>query len=291
MAEQDSQDRASDAVGGPRPALLAALRRLLRPLVRLLLDHRVTWPVLAGLLKEAYVEVADRELPLEGRGQTATRIHLLTGIHRKDIRRLRTEPVAAPEVSRVAPLGAQIVARWTSHEGCLDAEGRPRALPRHAGEAGESFESLVAAVSTDIRPRAVLDEWLRLGAVRVDEADRVHLVIEAFVPAGDFDEKSWFFGRNAAEHLATLGHNLRSEGAPMPERSVYYGRLSPESVQELQDLAEEHGMAAVNALNKRARVLRRRDERRGAAGRRMTFGFYFHGADDAPDTDGEPSDA
>jgi len=89
---------------GPRPAALRALRQLLRPLVRFLLDQQISFPVLSRLLKEVYVDVAREELPLEGRAQTDARLSLLTGVHRKDVRRLRGPPEgceAAPGAGRV----------------------------------------------------------------------------------------------------------------------------------------------------------------------------------------------
>ena len=42
----------------PPASLVAALRHLLRPLVRLLTSQGVTYPMLADLLKQTYVDVA-----------------------------------------------------------------------------------------------------------------------------------------------------------------------------------------------------------------------------------------
>ncbi len=264
---------------GPRPAVLAALRLLLRPLVRLLLDHQVPFPLLSRLLKEVYVEVARDELPLEGRAQTDARVSLLTGVHRKDVRRLREEGGDPKEPhARHAPLGAAIAVRWTSEEAYLDGDGRPIPLPRRG--ASGSFDALVASVSTDIRPRAVLDEWLRLGVARLDEEDRVHLQTDAFVPSDDFDEQAFFFGRNTRDHLAAAAHNLRGERPLMPDRAVYYGGLSERSADELLGLSEEAGMEALQRVNRRARALKRRDGKAGGGRRRITLGFYFFGADE-----------
>lgn len=269
---------------GPRPTVLAALRQLLRPLIRFLLDQQVTFPVLSRLLKEVYVEVARDELPLAGRAQTDARLSLLTGVHRKDVRRLREQGGADESLQQHAPLGAAIVARWTSDEAYLDAEGRPAALPRRGGPGEISFEGLVASVSKDIRPRAVLDEWQRLEIARLDDQDRVHLQLDAFVPSQDFDEKAFFFGRNTRDHLAAAVHNLRGELPPMPDRAVYYGGLSQRSAEELAGLAEEVGMQALQRVNKRARTLKRRDIKADDQGHRITLGFYFfRGADEGED--------
>ena len=259
----------------PTPALVAALRRLLRPLVRLLLESQVTYPFLADLLKNVYVELADREFALEGKRQTTSRVSLLTGIHRKDVKRLRELPALPGEAPAVVSLGAQLVARWTGVADYLDDEGRPRPLPRLGDDdAGPGFEHLVASVSKDIRARAVLDEWLRLGVARVDERERVCLNVEAFVPERGFDEKAFYFGRNLHDHVAAGAHNLRGGAPPFLDRSVYYDRLSPSSVAELRALAERTGMDAVQAVNRRALELQEADRERSDARERVNFGIY-----------------
>lgn len=272
----DSMDEAVTPPGTPPPALVQALRRLLRPLVRLLLRHQATYPFLASLLKSVYVEIAEREFGIHGKAQTTSRVSLLTGIHRKDVKRLRETPVDLDAPPGNVSLGAQLVLRWTASPEYLDGVGHPRPLPRLAAEGdAPSFESLVASVSKDIRARAVLDEWLRLGVARLDERDRVVLVVEAFVPESGFDEKSYFLGRNVHDHLAAAVHNLSGDVPPLLERSVYYAGLSPESVDELAELGERVGMEALQTVNRRALVLQERDADRPDGDQRMNLGVYF----------------
>src|SRR6478735_10410648 len=69
--------------------LHAPLARLLRPLVRLCIRSGMTFPALAQLLRELFVNVAEHEFALRGKDQTDSRVSLLTGIHRKEVGRLR----------------------------------------------------------------------------------------------------------------------------------------------------------------------------------------------------------
>ena len=281
----------STAVPAPPRALVRALRRVLRPLVRLLLAHQITYPFLANLLKTVYVELAERELAIPDRPQTISRLSLLTGIHRKDVKRLREEPPLNDAPPPVVSLGAQLVARWTAVEEFLDDDGHPRPLARLPGSANQpGFDELVASVSKDIRARAVLDEWLRLGVVHIED-DCVRLNIEAFVPKSGFDEKAHFFGRNLHDHIATSAHNLIGAGPSLLDRSVYYDELTPASVDELARLAEKKGMEALQALNRRALALQNRDAGDSAARERMNFGVYFHRAENSDaDEDGGSDD-
>jgi len=262
--------------GAPPAALLAALRRLLRPLVRLLLEQNVLYGTLTALLKELYVDVAARDFPLEGKAQTDSRVSLLSGVHRKEVRRLRGETPRADEVPQAVTLGAQLVLLWTTSPRFRDRHGRARPLPRTPERRGEaSFEELVSSVNTDIRPRSVLDEWLRLGVARLDAEGRVCLNAEAFVPAHGFDEKAFYFGRNLRDHIAAAAHNLRGADAPFFERSVHYGDLPDDAIDELQALANELGMEALQRVNRRAAVLKRLGARRRDKRGRVTFGAYF----------------
>jgi len=271
----------------PVTALVNALRHLLQPLVRVLLRHQITFPYLSALLKGVYVEVGETELADESGPASASRLSLLTGIHRKDIRRLREEPSEGFAPPRAVSLGARLVARWTAAPEFLDSEGRPRALARTTEDPkrGPCFDDLVASVSTDIRPRAVLDEWLRLGIVDLDAEDRVRLASDAFVPSKGFDEKAHYFGRNLHDHVAAAGHNLSGEGAPLLERSVYYDGLTEESVAEIAALSEKLGMEALQAVNARALKLQRQDAKRGGS-LRMNFGTYFFREKKENGTDG-----
>jgi len=268
--------------GAPEPAagLWSALRHLLRPLVRLLLAHQVSYPLLSRLLKSVYVEVALRDFPIEGKRQTDSRLSLLTGIHRKDVRRLRGAVAEAHTPPPSVSLGAQLVARWTGVPAFLDAEGRPRPLARSEDPDGSpGFDDLVASVSKDIRPRAVLDEWRRLGVASLGPEDRVCLNAEAFVPSRGFTEKAYYFGRNLHDHLAAAGHNLEGGDPPLLDRSVYYGALTLESVTELSKLATRAGMEALQDVNRRALELQKRDAGKRSARLRMNFGIFFYQAD------------
>lgn len=266
----------------PPLSLVMALKRLLRPLVRLLLSFSVQYPYLANLLKLTYVEVATREFPLDDRPQTDSRISLLTGIHRQDVKRLRGEMVADAPPPPVVSLGAQLVSRWLGEAAYLDAKGRPKPLPRQAAQGGEaSFERLVQTVNTDIRPRVVLDEWMRLGVAELDKQDRVVLRTEAFVPAHGMEEKLFYFGKVIHDHLAASEHNLTSGQPPLLDRCVYFDQLTEQSAQQLAEYARSLAGEAMQALNRKALELQEADAAKADATNRINFGLYFYRADEA----------
>lgn len=264
----------------PSPALVLALRRVLRPLVKLMLARGITFPYFAELLKKLFVEVAAQDFRIGVKPATDSRINLVTGVHRKDVSRLRQSIEDEPQsVPSVVSLGAQLVALWMGSSQYLDEAGQPRALPRFFSEGGAiSFEGLVASVNSDIRSRVVLDEWMRLGVVGFDEEKRICLNTQAFVPTDGFDEKAFYFGHNLHDHAAAAVHNLTGTRPPFMERSVHYNELSAASVELLAKAAQEQGMKALVAINKSAMAAEVTDKQGNAAGQRMTFGVYFYSA-------------
>jgi hypothetical protein len=267
----------------PSPALVSALRQLLKPLVRLLISRGISFPFLVDMLKGAYFEVAEQSFTLPGKRQTDSRVSLITGLHRKDVKRLRETAGQSPASKATPPLSALLIARWTGDRLFSDSQGTPLPLARLATmDAEKSFDALVTGVSKDIRPRAVLDEWLRQGIARLDSEDRVHLLMDAFVPAAGQDDKTYYFGRNLHDHVAAGVHNLLGEQPPLLERNVYYDQLTPESVQRLAALSREEGMRALQALNRAALDMQERDSGNPKAKQRMSFGVYFY----TPATDG-----
>lgn len=271
-------------VGSPPSALVNALRSLLRPLVRLLIARGIEYPFIAELMKSIYVDVANNDFALHGKAQTDSRLSLLTGLHRKDIKRLR-EAGQAPNQTKGAPLSAHLIARWTGDARYLDEDGAPRPLPRLAAQGDPSFEDLVTSTNKDIRPRVILDEWLRQAIARLDVDDRVHLLTEAFVPSTGEDDKAYYFGRNLHDHIAAGVNNLLNERPPLLERNVYYDQLTPASVAELARLAREHGMQALQTLNIAALDCQERDAGNPKARCRMSFGVYFYTPPTTIDTD------
>jgi hypothetical protein len=267
-----------EALSAPTKPILAAVRRLLRPLVRLLVTKGIGLSAMTELLKEVYVSVAIEEIEngdaAASRGPSDSRVSVMTGVHRKDVKRLRTmspEDLAAP---RTVSLGAQIVSRWLASSEMTDGQGRPIPLPRQS-TSGPSFDALVESVSTDVRPRAVLDDWIRLGVARL-EGDTVVLNQAAFVAPKGLEEKSFYLGRNLADHIAAAGHNLIGEGSPHLDRSVHYSNLTESSVKTLSEAAERTGMQALLGLNRMALELAAKDKGDPRAVRRINFGLYFY---------------
>lgn len=279
----------SGSAGGPPQAFLKALEKLLAPLVRAALALGVTFPLFIRLLKRIYIQAATRESLASGAAVTVSRISVMTGLQRKDIGQIKEQMEAKLGPPANVSLGARLIGIWSGAKTFTDSKGRPLALARLAsgGAAGPTFEDLVRSVSTDVRPRAVLDEWLRLGVAELDGEDRVHLKADAFVPRQGFDELAYFYGRNLRDHIAASSHNLAGDGDPFLERAVYYDKLTATSAVELERIAREIGIESLTRINREALRLADSDEGKKDADQRMSIGIYFYRG---PDNTDEPGD-
>jgi hypothetical protein len=271
--------------------VLARVLRVLQPLVRLLVRQGVTYPALAVALKRVFVSAAQQELQDQGMARTDSAITLLSGVHRRDVRELTRGSARWAETgARPAPmsLAAEVVARWLSEPLFADEQGRPGALPRGGAEPN-SFDALVAGVSSDVRARAVLEELLRLGVVH--EADgQVVLHGQGFAPQQGFGELAWLFADNLHDHAAAAAANLQGEGNFL-EQAVFVDQLSAASVAQLQAAAQTAWRQAFQTVMLSAQEHFDADAAHAPAEdriQRARFGVYFYSAPmeaaAAPDT-------
>jgi hypothetical protein len=273
---------------------MRALTRLLRPLVRLLIQSGITFPAFADMLRGLFVDVALHDLLPDPKSRTDSRVSLLTGVHRKEIRRQRApqDEAAIPEiVSRTSA----IIARWLGSSRYTDADHTPLALPRSGPD--PSFDALVASVTRDVRPRAVLDEWLSQGIASLEAEDRVRLNVYAFVPHQGHEAQIFYFARGLHDHVAAAAANVAAPGpAPFLERSLHYDKLSPDAAEQLEAAGRAAAQTMLLNLNRTAMTIADADAPQPSSDpaprlRRVNVGVYIYVDDDQAGDDQAAEDA
>jgi hypothetical protein len=260
-----------------------AMSQVLRPLARLGIANGLQLPAMLEMLKVTYVEEAIQSFGISNRPITDSRIALLTGVHRKDVRRIRSLDARKTDDALMLPVSASVVARWISEPRFLNSDQSPRALARTPGRgtSGEpDFTDLVAEVSRDVGARAVLDELERLGVVRLRDDGFVVIESAAFVPRQGLSEKLHFFSSNVGAHLEAAVHNLSSH-PPVPamlEQSAFAEDLTESQAQMLQDRARQLWAQVLQQFLQTATVAWQRSEGSPGANHQVRFGVYFHDA-------------
>ena len=206
-------------------AVRSATLRLLQPLVRVLLRHGMAYGTFAELARKAYVEEGFSHISDSGRRATISNVSALTGLTRKETKRLLELNVQSEHDSEQRYNRAiRVVSGWLADPRFLSGNGEPAALPL---EGDDSFATLVKDYSGDIPPAAMLGVLESSHTVK-RVGDRVHLQERAYMPAHTPVERIHILGRDPGELISTISHNLAAE---KPAR-VFQRKLSNTAVRE-----------------------------------------------------------
>ncbi|MDQ2068862.1 DUF6502 family protein [Natronospira bacteriovora] len=164
--------------------LARALATFLRPLARLLLRNGMSYKAFAELAKRVFVEVARDEFRIPGRKQSDSRVSVITGLSRKEVKRVQSDAAHQPDSElRLHNRAARVIHGWVNDPDFQDRTGEPDRLPMENG--GRSFTALVRRYSGDAPPRAVLDELDRVHAVERHDDGRLSLIARDYRPPAD----------------------------------------------------------------------------------------------------------
>ena len=144
--------------------ILNALLIALRPLARALLRAGIGYREYEEISKAAFVDIATKDYGLRGRPTNISRVAVMTGLTRKEVRRLRDKTAKGESavVVRSTPM-AVILHRWYTDDTYLDESGHPKILGFDGP--GHTFSSMVKQYGGDIPPGAMRTELKRIGAV------------------------------------------------------------------------------------------------------------------------------
>ncbi len=218
---------------------------LARPIARVLLRCGVAWKEAAELMKLVYVDVATAEYGKHGRPANASRVAILTGLGRRDVKRARDQLEALGDASPPEPLAkishaSRVLSGWFQDRDFLDGRGQPRLLPA-TGERG--FEGLTRRYASDIPGIAMLKELKAVGAVTETAGGRLRAKTRYYMPASLDEDSVTRYGSVLADVGSTLAENLfRDE-----PRTRFEGRASNAHVPRVlrrafRDFVEVRGM-------------------------------------------------
>jgi hypothetical protein len=265
-----------DVKGNPTHFLLEAVARVLMPLVRLLIARGVTYQATAEVLKRVYVLAAQKHV-VGHEEVTGTRLSLLTGLNRKEIRRLTEGETKPVELEGIASHAAAVHAVWTSQRRFRDRKGAPRVLSRYSRDEQPSFDELVRHITTDHRPAALLEELVRLELVDVDEEGNVSLRAQPFLSRKSFEDRLVPLAENLEDHAQAAVSNVLGQEPPFLERSVYSDELSEESAAKLHELVRNRWREIHDEVVAEAIAHDKRDHAAGKATKsRIRMGMYFY---------------
>jgi len=239
-----------------KAAVQAALLRMLGPLVKLLLAAGIGVGDFLSLVKVAYVRAA-RDQGRETRGElrpNASRIAVVTGLTRGEVAAMLA---ADADERRTSDRGRQraerVLSGWWNDPDFQTPSGEPAVLPL-SGARG-SFKALVTRYSNEPRVAPILDELLRVNAVRRLPNGTVKALSRTYATVRWDPDGITALGEQLGEHCATLLHNLEHPGEPRYVRRVINAQLDPRYrpmlVRDIEEQFETIADSIDDALNDR----------------------------------------
>ena len=167
-----------------KQTLLEAYRVLMGPLVRILLRQGISIAEFSEVIKAVYVEVALKDFKVSGRKATRTRIAVMTGLTRKEVKRVIDEVARERfELKTGVNRLTRVLVGWHTDPDFTGPYGMPLELRYEAAVPGEpTVSELVKRHSGDMSPRSIIDELIRVSAVKETEAGWYRVLRRDYIP-------------------------------------------------------------------------------------------------------------
>lgn len=186
-----------------RQSLISNCYQLLLPLTRLLLRLGISWRELSELMKRAYVESAAADYAEKRRPVNTSRLAIMTGLTRKEVKRVRDLLRRGERFDAVRNSAADsVLLGWYSDPEFHDSIGRPAMLEADGLEG--SFHALCRRYAGDLPAGAMQKELMRVGAVELVESGRLRLLRDHYAQV-EITEATL---EHVAQAMTTIGRSL-----------------------------------------------------------------------------------
>ena len=212
--------------------LLYGLRRVLRPIVRILIRAGIRFDEFADLARGVYVESAIRDGLDHASNLTRARISVVTGVTRQQVNYYIDNDGALPSASpTLAGVLVEVLQKWHTDPQYVGPYGIPLELEFEVSS-GRSFRSLVSIVDAKASPGIVLEELLRVGSVTYSGEKHFRAVSRYFMmPEPMSPQQVEYFGNTLTRLAKTLEFNMSPRNSEKRlERFVVADRGLPEEV-------------------------------------------------------------
>ena len=233
-----------------------ACRIVLRPLASMLLKVGLTWKEFSDLAKSVFVETATAEYGIRGRPTNVSRVSILTGIGRKEVKRQRELLESAHPVSTQKTTDAtRVLSGWYQDPNYLGSDGQP--LPLSESGNAPSFESLCRQYGGGVATATMLKELLHTETIARAEGELLIPKRRYYHPARHDDENLLWAVNLIRDLTATMNNNVfktdqtisrfgrKAENTEIPESCresfrEYLDKRGQAFLEEIDDWLTEH---------------------------------------------------
>jgi hypothetical protein len=205
----------SESLDPLKEAGLAALKRVVDPLIDLMFDTGITVREFSRVIRHTAVKSAAIRVERENGRSSHSRVAIITGLARAEVARIiETSEASLAARAEQHPV-RKVLAAWHNNRRFLGVSGDPAILPIFGRK--KSFEQLVAAHSRGTPVRAMLDQLSQINAVEILSGQRVKAKARVPVFRGMTGGAIANIGERIGDLLMTLKNNLRTEATPLFE--------------------------------------------------------------------------
>jgi hypothetical protein len=263
--------------------ILDAFFVVLRPIAKILLRYGIGFREFAEVAKSAFVDVASTEYGIRGRPTNMSRVAVMTGLTRKEVRRLREQlKVGEVLVSRKYTPLSRILHCWHSETDFLDEQGRPAVLP--VTGVGITFSELVRRYAGDIPPGAIRTELKRIGAIHEDEDGRLHLIRRDIHAQAGHENVSLSLLHGAYAILENIAHNNdpKRKDPTWVQMTAFTGDIQKSDIVRVRRICADRAKESVEAYDDMFSGFEHRQQEVGVDGGSVPVAmgvFYFEERD------------
>lgn len=225
-------------------------RLVLRPLASMFLRCGLTWKEFSDLSKSVFVQSATEEFGISGRPTNISRVSILTGISRKEVKRQRDLVLDREPVTKGKTTDAtRVLSGWYQNPAYQDSDSSPLLL----AESGPrpSFDSLCSTYSGDISPHAMLKELLKTQAVVRTDDGLLRVVKRYYQPAVHDDENLLWAVSLIRDLTETMNNNvfLTDEYGARFGRKADNDRVPVSAVSEFREFLDQKGQTFLEEID------------------------------------------
>jgi Family of unknown function (DUF6502) len=229
-----------------RSRLLEACGRLLIPVIRFLLRGGVSWKEFSEIAKTVFVKVATEDFGIRGRPTNASRVAILTGLDRREVRRQR-EALKTQEAGGQGYMtkASQVLAGWHHDPEFRDSDGNPRPLSFDAQRDAPGFSDLVRKYAPALPAVAMLKELKAASSVEERPDGLLRALTRFYIPRHMPEEQVRLWSSTIRDLATAVGYNFtRAAGAPAVfERRAVNLNVDAASLVEFKAFLEKEGQA------------------------------------------------
>ncbi|RMD96246.1 MAG: hypothetical protein D6816_19210 [Bacteroidetes bacterium] len=238
----------TEMVDSLKSTLLNSFRQLLRPLVRILLRHGVSFAEFQETSKIVFVEVAEKDFFKDTERDKS--IAAITGLPPREVSRITQviKIISPPSNENLNRIG-RILSGWHQDPLFTGPYGLPLELPIDTEP--NSFFELARRYSPDVDGQAMLKELVRVGVVQELPGNRVRVLTRAYIPDQSDSAIVQFMGVALRDLAETLDLNLGADDdSGYFERRVWTPQgISPMDLPHFELLVNEKGQEFLETLD------------------------------------------